>query len=215
MYVVDKQNTPAQALSLVESILNKMETLSKPQFKFMSWIFMAWLGLPVRHTFSNLARFGPYCDKTIRLHFAKAFCFAQFCQLLIQNHTGAERICAFDPSYLPKSGKSTYGVDYWWCGTLQQALRGLEVGILGVVDVKARTAFPLQATQTPSRQELKAQGKSLMEHYISLLQAQKQRLQQLGIKYVTADAYFPKQTYVDAVLELQMHLITRLRHGRP
>ncbi len=75
------------------------------------------------------------------------------------------------------AGKHTYGVDYWWCGTLQRAIRGLELGVLGIIDVTARSAFALQATQTPSVQTLQAQGKSLMEHYVSLLEQQRQRLE--------------------------------------
>ena len=93
-----------QAQSLIETILSEMEPISKPQFKFMRWIFVAWLGLPVRHrvrhSMMNLARFGPYCEKTIRLHMARSFCFAEFCRLLIAKRCGAERVCAFDPMCL-------------------------------------------------------------------------------------------------------------------
>lgn len=177
----------------------------------MTWLFGAWLGLPVRRTMLNLARFGPYCEKSIRLHLARGFGFAEFCQLLIAQHCAPERVCAFDPTYVAKAGQHTYGVDYWWCGTLQKAVRGLELGVLGIIDVAARSAFALQATQTPARSTLQAQGQNLMAHYVSLLEAQRGRLKQLGVRYVTADAYFAKQDFVDAVREMQLHLVTRLR----
>lgn len=211
MSVVDKPNTPAQALSLIQSILDKMANLGKPQFKFMSWIYVVWLGLPTRHTFSNLERFGPYCDKTIRLQFERDFSFVDFNQSLIESQCGPERVAAFDPSFVPKAGKSTFGVDHWWCGSMQQAMRGLEVSVTAVIDVAARTAFCLEATQTPTMAQLKAQDKTLLEHYIGLLQDQKQRFKQLGTDYLTMDAYFSKKAVVDAVLEMELHLITRLR----
>ena len=208
---MNKPDSLAQALGLIETILGEMDGLSKPRLRFLRWIFGVWLGLPVRRTISNLARFGPYCEKSIRLQMARSFGFAEFCRLLINKRCGSERVCAFDPSHIAKAGKHTYGVDYWWCGTLQRAIRGLELGVLGIIDVTARSAFALQATQTPSVQTLQAQGKSLMEHYVSLLEQQRQRLEQLGVAYVTADAYFAKKSFVDAVVEMGFGVVTRLR----
>ena len=208
---MNKANSLAQAVGLLETILSEMGGLSKPRLRFMRWIFGAWLGLPVRRTMMNLARFGPYCEKSIRLHMARGFCFGEFGRLLIAKGCGQERVCAFDPTYVAKAGRHTYGVDYWWCGTLQRAVRGLELGVLGVIDVSVRSAFALQATQTPSLQTLQAQGVNLMQHYVSLFQKQRQRLEQLGVRYVTVDAYFAKQSFVDAVLGLNFQVVTRLR----
>lgn len=70
---------------------------------------------------------------------------------------------------MAKAGKATYGVDKWWCGTLQKVTRGLELGVLGLIDVKARSAFALQATQTPPLESLQEQKQNLMEHYISIV----------------------------------------------
>jgi hypothetical protein len=92
---VNKTHPLTQALGLIESILSEMDGLSKPRVRFMRWIFGAWLGLPVRRTLSNLARFGPYCDKSIRLHMERRFAFAEFCQQLIARSCERERICAF------------------------------------------------------------------------------------------------------------------------
>ena len=211
LYVVNKTNSLTQALSLIETILNETQALSKPRRRFMLWMFSVWLGLPVRRTMLNLARFGPYCEKSIRLHMARGFSFAEFGRLLIDKHCGAKRICAFDPSHLAKAGRHTYGVDYWWCGTLNKAVRGLELGVLGVIDVAARSAFSLQATQTPAISTLRAQGKNLMAHYVGLLEEQSQRLKQLRVTYITADAYFAKTSFVDAIVEMKFHVVTRMR----
>ena len=208
---MNPSNSLTQALGLIEQILSEVDELSKPQMRFMLWIMGAWLGLPVRRNMLNLARFGPYCEKSIRLHMARAFNFAELCGALIAGHCGAERICAFDPSFIRKAGRHTYGVDHWWCGTMQKALRGLELGVVAVVDVAARSAFSLQATQTPCLETLRAQGQTLMGHYLSLLEAQAGRLKQLGITYVAADAYFAKESFVNAVVKMQWHVVTRLR----
>ena len=212
---MNKPDSLTQAWSLVETILSEMSGLSKPRLRFLRWIFGAWLGLPVRRTVSNLARFGPYCEKSIRLQRARVFEFAEFGRLLIHKNCGTERICAFDPTYVAKAGQQTYGVDYWWCGTAQKAMRGLELGVIGIVDVAARSAFSLQSTQTPCQQTLREQGKNLMQHYVSLLEEQRPRLEQLGVRVVTADAYFAKKSFVEAMTKLNFAVVTRLRHGRP
>lgn len=207
-------NSPTQALDLLEAILSEMgrlSKLSKPRLRFMRWLFGAWLGLPVRRTMSNLARFGPYCEKSIRLHLERGFGFAEFCRLLIEKRCGVERVAAFDPSFVRKAGQHTYGVDWWWCGTLQKVMRGLELGVLGVIDVQARSAFALQATQTPPLKTLHEKGHSLMEHYVGLVQEQAVRLRQLGVQCITADAYFAKKSWVDGLVELKFHVVTRLR----
>jgi hypothetical protein len=117
-------------------------------------------------------------------------------------------VCVFDPTFVAKAGRHTYGVDSWWCGTLQCVLHGLEVGVLGVVDVASRGAFALQATQTPARQVLQERAQSLMEHYISLIHQQCGQLQQLGIGYLAVDAYFAKQEFVDAMREKNLHVVS-------
>jgi hypothetical protein len=198
-------------LGLIENILSEMGGMNKARLAFMRWLFAAWLGLPVRHTFLNLARFGPYCDKTLRLQMARAFDFARFCQLLIDKCCGAQRISAFDPSFVEKAGKQTYGVDSWWCGTLQKVRRGLELGVLGIVDVEARSAFALKATQTPAMEKLREQKQSLMEHYISIVKGQEARLKALGVRVVTADAYFAKAPWVEAIVAMGLVAVTRLR----
>ena len=208
---MNNSHSLAQAQSLIETILSEMSGLSKPHLKFMRWIFIAWLGLPVRHSMLNLARFGPYCEKTIRLHMARTFCFAEFGRLLIAKGCGSQRVCAFDPTFVAKAGRHTYGVDCWWCGTLQRSLRGLEVGVLGVIDVASRAAFALQAVQTPAREVLQEQGVSLMQHYIRVIDKQCGRLKQLGIGYLAVDAYFAKQEFVSAMREQQLHVVSRLR----
>src|ERR1017187_8681690 len=94
---------------LVSASLQKLENISKSRFKFFSTAFELWLALPVRYTMLNLSRIGCYSEKSVRLHFEKLFDFVSFNTALIKNNCGKELIAAFDPSYIPKSGKQTPG----------------------------------------------------------------------------------------------------------
>ncbi len=196
--------------NLVSASLQKLDNISKPQVKFLSTVLELWLGLPVRYTILNLSRFGPYSEKSIRLHFEKFFDFVSFNTLLIKKGCGKELIAAFDPTFIAKSGKKTPGLGKWWNGTYQRALKGLEIGCLSIVDVQAATALSLQAVQTPSKEEMMARDHNLVSHYVSVIKKQLPRLKAM-VKYLVADGYFMKQDFITPLVGEGLHVITKMR----
>lgn len=195
---------------LVSASLQKIENISKPQSKFFSTFFELWLGLPVRYTILNLERIGAYCEKSIRLHFEKFFDFVCFNTALIDKSCGKELIAAFDPSYIPKSGKQTPGLGRWWSGKAQCTLKGLEISCLSIIDVAAGTAMSLEAVQTPSKEILQSKNENLVSHYVSIIKKQIPVLR-TRIKYLTADGYFMKHDFIAPLLKEGLHIITKMR----
>jgi len=197
--------------SLVEKILNKIGGLSKPRKFFMKSIVVLYLSMRGRYTFKGLQRYGDKCEKSYRLQFEQAFDFLSFNVELCKSHLSGHCVLAFDPSYLPKSGKHTPGKGKFWSGCLGKAVQGIEIGGLGVVDMKHNTAFNLEAVQTPSPAELKAQGRTLVNHYADLIIKRWEKIAVLSA-YLAADGYFAKQTFIDPVLNSTgLHLISKLR----
>ena len=92
-----------------------------------------------------MSRYGNYHEQNYRLQFEKKMDFVQFNTALMQQHGSGKYIVAFDPSYISKSGKHTPGIGTFWSGKDQCAKRGLEIGVLSVVDVEAATAMSLEA----------------------------------------------------------------------
>ncbi|WP_420457940.1 transposase [Neolewinella sp.] len=119
----------------------------------------------------------------------------------------AERIIAFDPSYIAKSGKCTDGVGKFWSGCVGQLKHGLELTGLAAVDLKDKTALHLLAVQTV----LLEQGESLLDYYASILVLQRQTLLRVSSQ-VVADAYFSKKPFVDQLLGAGFELVSRLRN---
>lgn len=195
---------------LVSASLQKIENISKPRFNFFSTIFELWLGLPVRYTILNLGRIGDYCDKSIRLHFEKLFDFVCFNATLIDKSCGKDLIAAFDPSYIPKSGKQTPGLGRWWSGKDQCTLKGLEISCLSIIDVTAGTAMSLEAVQTPSKEKLQSRKQNLISHYVSIIKKQMPVLK-TKVKYLAADGYFMKHDFIVPLLKEGLHVITRMR----
>jgi hypothetical protein len=195
---------------LVSASLQKLSDISKPRFKFFSTVFELWLALPVRYTMLNLSRVGGYCEKSMRLHFEKLFNFVSFNATLIKKSCGKELIAAFDPSYIPKSGKQTPGLGRWWSGKDQCTLKGLEISCLSIVDTVAGTAMSLEAVQTPSKEVLQSKKQNLVSHYVSIITKQMSTLKPM-VKYLAADGYFMKHDFIAPLLKEGLHVITKMR----
>ena len=69
----------------------------------------------------------------------------------------SERIVAYDPSFITKSGKKTHGLDCFWNGCHRRSEKGLELATLAIVDIEKITGFALSTRQTEPVQELAKQ----------------------------------------------------------
>lgn len=204
------QTLPAaldKAANFVQARINKVVGLTKPQAKFLLWLFERWLMLPVRYNFLNLSRYGGYSEKAIRNQFSKQLPFMALFHRIFEGLCKKECIAAFDPSFISKSGKKTYGLAKYWSGTVQQVKNGLEAGCLALVDVKDATAYSMEVVQTPVRVSAE---ESLMKHYGSLIT---QRAADI-LKYsttLTADGYFMKDGFITEVTGAGLTVITKAR----
>jgi hypothetical protein len=203
------------AMIIVNDILKQMSTVSQPQRKFLVVLFSAILALRGRVNFRNLGRYCDYSERTIARQFRRPFDWPVFHQRVITTALDpqAEVISAQDASFIPKSGKQTFGLGHFFNGCAGRAERGLEISTLAVVDVTHRCAFTLAVAQTPptrataTKQE---QETTLVDFYTQQLRAHHHRLP-AWVAYHAVDGYFAKKKYMDAVVDLRLHPITKLR----
>jgi len=128
-----------------------MSSVAKPQRKFMFILLTTLTYLPGRVNFRNLGRYSALNEKTFSRWFRRSFDFVTFNLLSLKDLTDkGEWVAAIDASFLPKSGRSSYGLDCFWNGSQGQAERGLEISLLVLVDITHNTAYTLSAYQTPS-----------------------------------------------------------------
>jgi len=116
-----------------------------------------------------------------------------------------ECIVAFDPSYIHKSGKKTYGLGMYWSGCAGRAKWGLDICGFAAVDVMLNTAFHLNAVQTP-----RSKDTNLLHYYCQLIKENYLYFKELT-SYLVADSFFAKAEVVQTVTALGMHFISRLR----
>lgn len=196
--------------ALATKIINKMSGLGKPRKKFMVHIMALYMCLRGRYVFKGLERYGDMCEKSYRLHFAKPFDFLGF-NLSLCKETGEKRfILAFDPSFLPKSGKKTEGLAKFWSGCLGKAAPGLEAGVIAAIDLDGGGAYGLEAVLTPPPSELRAADKSLVDHYASVLAERAEKLKKTSV-FLAVDAYFAKRAFLDPVTGAGFRVVSKLR----
>jgi hypothetical protein len=203
------------AMTIVNNILKQMPAVGQPQRTFLVMLFSTILALRGRVNFRNLSRYCDYSERTIARQFRRSFDGPDFHQRVITTALDpqAEVISAQDASFIPKSGKQTFGLGHFFNGCAGRAERGLEISTLAVVDVTHRCAFTLAVAQTPptcataTKQDQEA---TLVDFYTQQLRAHHHRLP-AWVTYHAVDGYFAKKKYLDAVVDLRLHPITKLR----
>lgn len=124
---------------------------------------------------------------------------------------GAPVIAAIDCSFVPKSGKATFGLDKFWSGCMQKTKKGLEISVLSLIDIGSQIAWTLDVTQTPAHlSTAENSGKyTRVDFYIEQLMDCLPYLAE--IQYFVADGFYAKTKIFDAICSFNKHLITKLR----
>jgi len=208
----------------INNILDQMSDIDRPQKKFVVTLFLTILLMRGKVNFRNLSRYSDYCEKTYSRQHRRTFSFIEFNQRLVSELVPAhhELIGVMDCSFTPKSGKKTYGLGYFYDSSHDKAAKGLEISVLGVVDVTDNTAYTLSAWQTPPPAEIEQfvadqtslssdEAISRVDFYAYHLRRDIQPLLQF-VKYLVVDGYYSKLKFVNVVLELGLQQIGKLRH---
>jgi len=197
---------------LIANILNQLEGLNVCRRRFMEHIFLLILIMRGRHNFLGLSRYGVYNERSYRDNYEKDFDFMAFNIALSKNHLSGHTVLALDPSYIPKSGKSTPNIDYFYSGCARKSLRGLEITGLALIDIENNTGFHLLSVQTPNKKTLEAKDWTRIDHYADMVTSRAHELGQMA-DYLCVDGFFAKKKFVDAILnKTPLHLVSKLRN---
>jgi hypothetical protein len=201
-------------MTIVHEILQQMPGLGQPQRKFLVTLFVTILVLRGRVNFRNLSRYCDYSERTIARQFRAPFDWPDLHQRVLRTalEPRSELISAHDASFIPKSGKQTFGLGPFFNGCTSRAERGLEISTLAVVDVTRWCALTLAVAQTPPGEKAtKAElDDTRVDFYKQQLHEHRHRLPP-SITYHCVDGYYAKKKYIDEVVSLDLHAITKLR----
>lgn len=202
---------------ILGTIFAEMGHKSKWMQTFLREYFVLIFSIQGRVNFENLSRFSRFSECRFRRNFRKSFDWLGFNATLIRKwgHTDEGiQIAVVDCSYIPKSGKNTYGIDHFWSGVANATKRGLEISVLGIIDVLSGKSWALDVKQTPpdlSKKDNPTEEKTRnrMDFYIEQIIGCLSQLPH--IVYVVADGFYAKSKIFDALCQKQKHLITKLR----
>ena len=192
-------------MSLVETVLDRMSSITKPQRTFLIMLFATLMYLPGKINFRNLSRYSDGCEKTYGRWFRRSFDFVEFNRLSLSGLFGRGRrlAVATDCSFCPKSGQHTYGLDYFYHSQHRRAEKGLEISTLALIDVDYHTAYHLSTRQTLKLDHPK---ETRVDWYLRHLRQDHAALP-AEVRYVLADGYYSKLKFINGVRDLDLHLM--------
>ena len=206
-------------MKLIEIILSEMTNISKPQKKFFITLMKTIVSTYGKINFRSLSRYSGIAEKTFRRWFKKIFDFCEFNSKAINKviTPRSDIIAAFDQSFEGKSGKNTWGKDYFWNGCASKAEKGLELVLCAIIDVGKNTAYALAAEQTPATNNPKEKKVMKKNDYFTRMDIYLDCIKKVCLKvlqftnYFAFDGYFAKKKFVDGVVEMGFNFIGKLR----
>ena len=198
--------------AIVQTVLQKMGTLSQPQLKVMTTLLMTILVLCGKVNFTNLSRYSPLSEKTYRRFFAKIFNFCRFNQVLIEQHVPCNHalLAVMDASFNPKSGQKTFGLDFFYNGCRSQMERGLEASLIAVVDCVTHASYALNVQQTYDQRQNPLLTRT--DYALIHLSVTRKYLAE-RVRYLAVDAAYATYPFITGAVGMNLDVISKLRQN--
>ena len=170
--------------------------------------------------YTNLSRYSNVCERTYRRHFQRGFTFEALNAGLLVESAGKEdtQVGVVDCTFLEKSGRHTYGLDWYYNGKTQRAERGLELSVVAIVNLDQNTGYTLSAQQTEAglgtpkeaTVDSAAPQGNRITFYLGHL-AYCIAYFPPSLRYIVADGFYSKYRWVTGVIQLGFHAVGKLR----
>jgi len=195
-----------------ETLLLCSQKVNKTLKQNIVEVLTFYMALNSRINFTQMGKAGKRIEQTYRTVFQKDFDWLEFNSILADKYFSHEtrKAIAIDPSYIPKSGKHTAFLDYYWSGAAGQAKWGLEILAIALLGIDTHDCISLYAQQKPDNITLERYDSNLVDWYARIIETYcKQMLKQS--KYLVADAFFAIKPFVDRMLQCGFDVVSRLR----
>ena len=207
----------------LDAIFDRFDDINKSRRKFFTELFEVLACVRGRFNFTNIARFSYLDESTLRRNYAQFFDWMKFQVIFFlvfvlpfweteSEEDEVEIIGSIDCSYIDKSGKKTYGIDRFWSGVANKTKKGLEVSLICLTNVATGQSFSLNVRQTPpglSASEKGGEDYTRIDFYIE--QIMDCIVQLPLIQYYVADGFYAKTKVLQALAQVNKHLICKLR----
>ena len=203
-------------MTYVSKILSQMTGIFKPQQKAIFALLGAQMCFSGRATMRNLSRYGAGSAKRLRRWATKGFDFYRLNEHLL-NDTQAlsfdqddpqrpQQAILIDSTFTNKSGKHTEGLGFFHNGcsaSNNKMERGLEFTLFAGLNLDEQRAYAIAVTQTKN-------DKSALKVAIDELTTNSEYYLEIS-KYVVADGYYAKNSFISEVTQHGFEVVTLLR----
>jgi hypothetical protein len=121
-----------------------------------------------------------------------------------------EHVLAFEPSFVPKSGKRTSGLDMVWNGAHSRAEQGLEMATRAWLDVPHHSAETRSVEQTSLAPHSHAE-ETRLDAYLAHMARVVTTQPVPALKSLAVDGDVSKQTFGDGLCAVAWHVMGQLR----
>jgi hypothetical protein len=200
-------------MRLLHSVLSTPSQTKKPQRKFVAHLLGLLLMLPGHATFRNMSRYSASHEKTFARWYDRPFDWVSLNKAALTQGVppAHEQALAIDASFIPKSGKQTYGIDRFWNGCHSRAEKGLELSTVAWIDITGNCAYALSVEQTPPGEELSGPDATRIDAYLEQFTRLVTAHDLSPLRYLIADGGYSHQKFVTGVCALGWHQIGKLR----
>ena len=183
------------------------------QTNVMEMLFLLMV-IPRKCNFTQMGRYGKRVEQCCRQTAERSVNWLEMNMWLsafaFKQGKGRNAI-VIDPSFIKKAGKHTPYVGTFWSGCAGAVKHGLEILGIGVIDVDLHECMMLKAVQTTLEKGEEKKEMSLYDWYAKVLEDDKVTLQRF-CKVLVADSAFSKRPFIDKVMKMGFHVVSRLRH---
>jgi hypothetical protein len=200
-------------MRLLHSVLPTLRHTKKSQQKFVAHLLGLLLMLPGHATFRNLSRYSSYHERTLTRWYARDFDFVSLNKAAISHviPPAHDQALVIDASFVPKSGKKTYGLDRFWNSSHSRSEKGLEISALAWLDITDNCAYCLGVEQTPPADKTRGAEATRIDGYLEQLARVVSAHHLRHLRYIITDGYYSKQKFLRGVRALGLEQIGKLR----
>ncbi len=203
-------------MTYVSKILSQMTGIFKPQQKAIFALLGAQMCFSGRATMRNLSRYGAGSAKRLRRWATKGFDFYRLNEHLLSDIQALsfdqddpqrpQQAILIDSTFTNKSGKHTEGLGFFHngCSASNNKMEpGLEFTLFAGLNLDEQRAYAIAVTQTKN-------DKSALKVAIDELTTNSEYYLEIS-KYVVADGYYAKNSFISEVTQHGFEVVTLLR----
>lgn len=195
-------------------VLLTLAAVPAHQYLFLSVLLPLWIAIPGRLNARSFSRYSGWNERTFRRHFQSALPWHHLhltlVKLLVRCKALIPRfILVMDASFVPKSGRKTFGVGKFWSGCAGRSEAGLELSCIALMTWFGHHCFPISIRQTRPKVEKADRLRQYLDQLRALFRLHRVWLKEFA-PILVVDGQYAKKMFFAFCHDEGIALVTKL-----